>query len=146
MTPGAAAPATNHASMPGMAPAGPGSTARAHDMAAMQGGEHDKMMALHVKMMADPVIRTRMMADPEMRRMMEGMRAAGPASPHSHAAPARPAAKKSARSSAAAKRTSPKSVRSAAAKKAPVRKAVIKKTVPKPDPMKGMDHSKMKMD
>ena len=142
----AAAAAPDHANMTGMAPGGASSAVPAHDMSAMMSGDHGKMMAMHAKMMADPVIRARMMADPEMRRMMEAMRAAGPASPHSHAAPARPAARKSARSSAAAKRTSPKSVRSAAAKKAPVRKAVIKKTVPKPDPMKGMDHSKMKMD
>nr|MBA3466168.1 hypothetical protein [Gemmatimonadaceae bacterium] len=138
MTPGAAAPVTNHANMPGMAPAGPGSTAPAHDMAAMQGGEADKMMALHMKMMADPVIRTRMMADPEMRRMMEKMGATSTMSPaHSHAAPAR----RSARRAASAKRAPAKSTKAAAAKKPAVKKAPAK-----PDPMKGMDHSKMKMD
>ncbi|HXG71216.1 MAG TPA: hypothetical protein VNJ04_11490, partial [Gemmatimonadaceae bacterium] len=43
------------------------------DMTSMRGGDSKHMMAMHMKMMADPVIRSRMMADPEMRRMMQEM-------------------------------------------------------------------------
>jgi len=137
----------DHSKMPGMAGA------------ASDAMSSDDMMALHMKLMADPVIRARMMADPEMRRMMTKMMDAMPAehrammqkmisegsvkSPaaHSHApkkatvASKKPTAVKSAAKKPAAK---------AAAKPAP-KKPIAKKPTPKKDPMAGMDHSKMKM-
>jgi hypothetical protein len=104
------------------------------------------MMALHIRMMEDPVIRKRMMADSEMQRLMKGMmktmtaeeRAmvgqmmAGPMNgieaSHSH--------------SAAKSGTSTK--KSTATKKSATKKATAKKPAKK-DSMAGMDHSKMKM-
>ncbi len=42
------------------------------------GDSSNEMMKMHMRMMADPVIRARMMADPEMRKMMTGMMASMP--------------------------------------------------------------------
>lgn len=45
----------------------------AMDHSQMQGMDHDAMMALHQRMMADPEIHARMMADPEMQALMAEM-------------------------------------------------------------------------
>ena len=131
----------DHMHMPGMAhPAAPSATARA------MGAEHEQAMhELHMRMMADPVIRARINANPAMRRLMESAMSSG-----SHTmAPAkasRPttARKKSstvttkARSSTVKKKTAPKKTTPAATKAKTT-------TKPKPDPHAGMDHSKMEM-
>ncbi len=101
------------------------------------------MMDLHMKMMADPVIRARMMADPEMRRMMETMMSKGTSAATSHSHSAIKSMKPAARRSTTTKATTKK----ATTAKAPAKKAgkpAPKKPVKK-DPMAGMDHSKMKM-
>ncbi|MEX2284127.1 MAG: hypothetical protein WEE89_16695 [Gemmatimonadota bacterium] len=61
-----------HANMPGMRP--PPRTA-ADSMAGMQhaGTDMERMMAMHERMIADPVIRERMMTDPVLQRMMSEM-------------------------------------------------------------------------
>ena len=124
-----------------------GAAARPDSMAGMKmPGTIRPMMALHIRMMEDPVIRKRMMADSEMQRLMKGMmktmtaeeRAmmgqmmAGPMNgieaSHSH--------------SAAKSGTSTK--KSTATKKSATKKATAKKPAKK-DSMAGMDHSKMKM-
>ncbi|MFL5386418.1 MAG: hypothetical protein ACJ8GN_28195 [Longimicrobiaceae bacterium] len=61
-------PGMNHAGMQGMQ----------HDSAGMAGMQHggmdmQRMMAMHRRMMADPVIRARVAADPELARMMSEM-------------------------------------------------------------------------
>lgn len=116
----------------------------------------DEMMALHMKLLADPVIRARMMKDPEMRRMMTSMMEAMPVEhrqmiqemiSESSAEAARSTtrvkaapAKKTTNKAAARKPVAKKPVAKAAAKK-----PVAKKPPPKKDPMAGMDHSKHKM-
>jgi len=130
--------------MPAAAAAGP------DNMAGMKmpgaGASMRPMMAVHIRMMEDPVIRKRMMADPGMQRLMKDMmntmtgeeRAmmdkmmAGPVNggeaSHSHSA---------AKSGGSTKK-------STATKKSSTKKATAKKPAKK-DPMAGMDHSKMKM-
>jgi len=102
------------------------------------------MMELHMKMMEDPVIKSRMLANPEMRRMMTNMMNGMPADHRAMMqrmmsetpAPAR------ASRSAAPRKSSPKST--TAKKTTSTKKATAKKPAKK-DPMAGMDHSKMKM-
>jgi hypothetical protein len=150
-----AAPATtapmagmDHSKMPGMA--ADSSSARS-----------DEMMTLHMKLLADPVIRARMMKDPEMRRMMTSMIDAMPAehrqmmrelmSNPSSAAAARSTtrakaapARKTAAKAPVKKPVTKKPVAKAATKPA-AKKPVATKAPPKKDPMAGMDHSKHKM-
>lgn len=148
-SPPAAAPMAgmDHSRMPGMS---------GTDSGAMKS---DDMMALHMKLMADPVIRARMMDDPEMRRMMTTMMDAMPPehrammqkmisegavkNPAAHSRAPKKAAVAS-RKSTAAKPAAKKPVAKAAGKPA-TKKPVAKKPPPKKDPMAGMDHSKMKM-
>ena len=145
-TPSAPMAGMDHSKMPGMA--GPDSG----------GMKSDDMTAMHMKLMADPVIRARMMADPEMRRMMTSMMDAMPPehremmqkmmSEESAAGSAVSRAPKKAttasRKPTAAKAPANKPAVKAAAKPA-AKKPVAKKPAPKKDPMAGMDHSKMKM-
>ena len=143
---GAPMPGMDHSrmTMPPAAAAGP------DNMAGMKmsgtGASMRPMMALHIRMMEDPVIRKRMMADPGMQRLMNDMmntmtgeeRAmmdkmmAGPMNggeaSHSHSA---------AKSGGSTKK-------STATKKSSTEKATAKKPAKK-NPMAGMDHSKMKM-
>ncbi len=111
------------------------------------GASSNEMMTMHMRMMADPVIRARMMADPEMRRMMSSMMAGMPpehrammqkmmmsnatkaTTAHSHPTMKKSSAKKTTASKVSAKKAT---------------KPATKKPVKK-DPMAGMDHSKMKM-
>jgi len=180
---GAVMAGMDHSGMPGMAGMRHGaSTAATTSMAGMQHGtspaaapmagmDHSKMpgmagtsdtisddmMALHMKLMSDPVIRARMMADPEMRRMMTAMMADMPAehrtmmqemmaekpasaAAHAHASKRATAAKPTAAKKAVAKKPAAKT-----AARPAVKKPVAKKPAPKKDPMAGMDHSKMKM-
>lgn len=102
------------AGMPGMAMAG-------------MDGSSGAMMAMHKRMMADPVIRARMMADPEMRRMMESMQMGGSGATMTHS-PTTASPKKAATT----------------ARKTSTKPAQVKKPAKK-DPMAGMDHRKMKM-
>ncbi|MEO8193184.1 MAG: hypothetical protein ABI681_04990 [Gemmatimonadales bacterium] len=146
---GATMPGMDHSSM-NMPATGSSGGGTSSSMNSMKGMDHSTMkmpgmtmpgtevsskamMDLHMRMMADPVIRARMMADPEMRRMMGTMMPAGTSATTSHSHPTmkskKPAARKSAASKAPAKKTS---------------KPAAKKPVKK-DPMAGMDHSKMKM-
>jgi hypothetical protein len=137
----------DHSKMPGMAGA------------ASNAMSSDDMMALHMKLMADPVIRARMMADPAMRRMMTSMMDAMPAEHRammqkviSEESARSPAARSqgpkkaivASKKPAAAKAATKKPATKAAAKPA-AKKPVAKKPPPKKDPMAGMDHSKMKM-
>ncbi len=105
------------------------------------GAQHmQQMMALHMRMMSDPVIRERIMADTTMRRMMQDMMSVMPAEHRGHMeammreAPSRPVA--------------PPRVNAAkpSAKKAPLKsvpKAAPKKPAAKKDSMPAMDHGKM---
>jgi len=133
----------DHSKMPGMTGMDSGA------------GKSGDMMAVHMKMMADPVIRERMMADPEMRRMMTSMM---DAMPPEHRAMMQKMMSEGSAEGAAARSPAPKkatavSRKSTAAKKPAVKaaakpaakKPVAKKPPPKKDPMAGMDHSKMKM-
>jgi len=149
-----AAPATtapmagmDHSKMPGMA-------------ADSSSAPSDGMMALHMKLLSDPVIRARMMEDPELRRMMTSMIDAMPAehrkmmqvmvsesatgaarSPtRAKAAPARKTTTRAAVKKPAAKKPVAKAATKPAAKK-----PVAKPPAPKKDSMAGMDHSKHKM-
>ncbi|MBA2687130.1 MAG: hypothetical protein H0U64_03420 [Gemmatimonadaceae bacterium] len=133
--------------MPGMQPATDSAKSpMMHEMdhGKMAGSHGDSaMMAMHMLMMADPVIRERMLADPEMRKMMSEMMSQMDTThmrmmQHTH--------KPTARKAVVRKNTAKKSAaRKPAAAKAPVKKAPVKKPTPKKDPMAGMDHSKMKM-
>jgi hypothetical protein len=131
-------------------------------MAADSAGAND-MMALHMKMMGDPVIRSRIAADPEMRRLMASMVAAMPiehrrmmekmmseqpanaSGSHSHTAKKAAVVPKKAASKPTAKKTAAKKPVARAAAKPAAKKPVAKKPPPKKDPMAGMDHSKHKM-
>ena len=159
----------DHSRMPGMAKADTGSKSGGAAQP-MEGMDHsrmpgmsgamksDDMMAMHMKLMADPVIRERMMADPEMRRMMTSMMDAMPpehrsmmqkmmsegaakgSAAHSHQAKkATAVSRKSTTAKAAAKKPAVKAAAKPAAKKPVAKKPAAK------DPMAGMDHSKMKM-
>lgn len=105
------------------------------------------MATLHSRMMADPVIRARVEADPVLRRlMMTAITASNAAGVHSHAAPTAKRKTTTSRKSPAkpaAKSATSRKTTTAPAKKAPVKAAA--KPKPKPDPMAGMDHSKMPM-
>ena len=117
------------------------------------GGTDTSLMAIHMRMMADPVIRERVMTDPVLQRMMGGMSgmkvmgtdiagmtnepagmgAGGNVGAASTAM--RPAAK-------AAAKPAPRAAAKPPAK--PVAKPVAKPTAkPAPAAMPGMDHSKM---
>jgi hypothetical protein len=139
----------DHSRMPGM-------------VADSNSASSDEMMALHMKILADPVIRARMMQDPEMRRMMTSMTDAMPVehrqmmqqmiSEQSSAEADRartprkaaPAARKTT-TKAAVKKPAAKKPAAKAATKPAAKKPVAKKPPPKKDPMAGMDHSKHKM-
>jgi hypothetical protein len=176
-TPSTAAPMAgmDHSKMPGMvkadtaAKSGATPSVAGMDHSAMPGRvadsnsvPSDDMTALHMKLLADPVIRARMMQDPEMRRMMKTMMDAMPVehrqmmqqmiSEESSAEAALPRTSGKA-APAATKTTTKAAVRKPVAKKpaakaAPkpaAKKPVAKKPPPKKDPMAGMDHSKHKM-
>lgn len=141
---GAVMAGMDHSAMPGMDHSAMPGTAADADSATS-----DDMMALHMKLLADPVIRERMMRDPEMRRMMTGMMDAMPVehrrmlqqliSDQSSAATPKTAVKKPvAKKSAAKPPTKP-------AAKPAAKKPAAKKPPPKKDPMADMDHSKHKM-
>ncbi|MDQ3673076.1 MAG: hypothetical protein M3365_01705, partial [Gemmatimonadota bacterium] len=138
----------DHSRMPGMA-------------ADSSSAPSDEMMALHMKLLADPVIRARMMQDPEMRRMMTSMMDAMPVE-HRHmmqqlisdqsaaeaarsTTPAKAARARKATTKAAVKQPVAKKPVAKAATKPAAKKPVAKKPPPKKDPMAGMDHSKHKM-
>lgn len=141
---GAVMAGMDHSAMPGMDHSAMPGTAADADSATS-----DDMMALHMKLLADPVIRERMRRDPEMRRMMTGMMDAMPVehrrmlqqliSDQSSAATPKTAVKKPvAKKSAAKPPTKP-------AAKPAAKKPAAKKPPPKKDPMADMDHSKHKM-
>jgi hypothetical protein len=126
----AAAPSTtaptaemDHSRMPGMA-------------ADSSAAPSDEMMALHMKLMADPVIRARIMKDPELRRMMTSML---------DTMPANKATTKAAVKKPVAKKPVTKAPTKPAAKTPAAKKPAAKKPPPKKDPMADMDHSKHKM-
>ncbi len=115
------------------------------------------MMQMHMLMMADSVIHRRIMMDPKLHGMMTEMMSKMPeehrqmmhkmmsdsssAAGHHH-----PVAKAPARTSKSVTKKPPvkkSGTAKPAAKKTPAKKVPVKK---KPDPMAGMDHSKMKMD
>ncbi len=125
-------PGMDHSKMPGMSGA---------DSGVMKS---DDMMAMHMKLMADPVIRARMMADPDMRRMMTSMMDAMP--PEHRAMMQKMMSEGSAVSTKAptAKAVAKKPAVKAATKPA-AKKPIAKKPAAKKDSMAGMDHSKMKM-
>ncbi|MBA3340326.1 MAG: hypothetical protein H0T48_00660 [Gemmatimonadaceae bacterium] len=143
----------DHSKMP-MAPAAPATADHSgmRRMATPAGTakvQHSReMMDLHARMMADPVIRARVNADPAMRRMMEYvMRDMPPASasrPRSGKAPitSKPAARAT---GTAAKKATPARAATSPTKPAAAKPKTATKTPSKPDPMAGMDHSKMKM-
>lgn len=132
---------TSPDSMPGMKMPAPGM--KGMNMSSADSSKQS-MMDLHMRMMEDPIIRSRMMADPGMRRMMTNMMNSMPPEHRAmmQGMTSKPARSASASRSAAASRSSSKST--ATKKKATVKKTTAKKPVKK-DPMSGMDHSKMKM-
>jgi hypothetical protein len=102
----------------------------------MPGMSDSTLMAIHMRMMADPVIRERVMTDPVLQRMMAGMPGMSPMKMDmTDTASAR--MKDSSRTEAPA----PRATRGATTK--PASKPVAKPAA-KPAPvMPGMDHSKM---
>jgi len=106
----------------------------------------DDMMAFHMQLLADPVIRSRIAGDPEMRAAMTRMISEMPADHRAMmqkmltpvAAAKKPAARTGTRP--AAKKPAVKAAAKPAAKK-----PVVAKPAPKKDSMAGMDHSKMRM-
>jgi hypothetical protein len=129
----------DHSAMPGMSGAS-GSGARAAQTSSAD------MAALHTRMMADPVIRARVNADPVLRGLMQKamINSPGTTAARSRSTPAVKRKTASARKPAA----KPVARRSTSRKAAPPRRtsaAPAAKPKPKPDPMAGMDHSKMSM-
>lgn len=107
------------------------------------------MMDLHMRMMADPVIRARIAADPELRRMMAEMMAK---MPPDHRAMMQQMLKANGAGSNVTHSSSTMKSRKTAKKKVMAAKGSAKKSTKaapkkpaKKDPMAGMDHSKMKM-
>ena len=66
-----------HAGMAGMQPGRSAMPGMQHDSAAPDAMSMQRMMAIHERMMADPVIRARVAANPELQRMMSEMHGAG---------------------------------------------------------------------
>ncbi|HEX9894537.1 MAG TPA: hypothetical protein VGA78_11475, partial [Gemmatimonadales bacterium] len=71
--PAAAAPQHRHETPPPAAPRDSGAAGPARPMNAEMAAMMASMMAMHERMMADPIIRQRMLADTAMRRMMRDM-------------------------------------------------------------------------
>lgn len=69
-------PGMEHAGMAGMQQGQSAMPGMQHDSAASGDMTMQRMMAIHERMMADPVIRARVAADPELQRMMSEMHAA----------------------------------------------------------------------
>lgn len=103
-----------------------------------------QMMDMHMRMMADPVIRERIMADTALRRMMQDMMSEMPTEHRAHmeAMMAKPAEKEPAKKPAATKPADPHAGHKMPAAK-PAPKAAPKTPAAKKDSMPGMDHSKM---
>lgn len=107
------------------------------------------LMAIHLRMMADPVIRERVMTDPVLQRMMtgmSGMAAVAESTPEMTSVPARIGAGGSAGAASSpttpAAKSAARSTSRAATK--PAAKAVAKPAAkPAPAATPGMDHSKM---
>lgn len=105
------------------------------------------LMAIHHRMMADPVIRERVMTDPTLQRMMErmhgmGMTANGDSSASMHGTKNAPAAGVKRSAVAPAKKSTVEAPAKSPAKASP--KTPSKETSKTaPPPMPGMDHSKM---
>ena len=106
-----------------------------HVMPGMDSASH-RMMQLHERMMADPVIRARVERDPEMRRMMQEMMPGMPDEHRAHADTPKASAKSSAKPASSKARTA----------KTKAAKPPAPKPTKQPDPMPnmpGMDHSTM---
>ena len=115
----------------------------------VSGAPMEQMMELHMRMMADSVIRDRIMGDTTMRRMMMDMVSEMPPEHRGHMETMmREAEAASARAKASAAARKPTAVRRPAATKPAAKPATRNATKPpqKPaakDSMPGMDHSKM---
>ncbi len=158
-----AAPAAAAAGMPGMdhsTMSMPADSAKAMSHSATSGmtsmnhsdlseSHTSGMHALHQRMMADPVIRARINADPAMRRLMESAMSASTktsTTPKKSTAARATTARKSTAKKTTTKTTAPTRKATAAKKPAATKKTTTApKPKPKPDPMAGMDHSKMNM-
>ncbi len=101
---------------------------------------HARMMDMHTRMMADPVIRRRMLADSAMRRMMAEMMSSMPASHRAEMDRMMSDSGRAMRSPAGARGARGAGVRRPAA--APRRTSPPKPKSPTKDSMPGMDHSK----
>jgi hypothetical protein len=129
-------------SMPGM----DHSKMKLADSSARTNPHMEQMMELHMRMMADPVIRERVMADTAMRRMMAEMMNQMPAEHREHMEEmmreARPAPR---RTPAPAKKAAPaaKPADPHARHQPPAPKTAPKKPAVKKDSVPVMDHSKM---
>lgn len=137
----AGAPAMDHAAMPGMRMAADSGMSRG-----MMAGMSREMMEMHMRMMADSVIRRRVLADTAMRRMMMGMLDQLPAE-HRDMMREMMGGQKGMNHGTMPEMNMPgmnmpakkPATRKSPSKKAPVKKAAVK------DSMAGMDHSKMTM-
>ena len=133
---------SNMPGMKGMSGMGADSNAvKQHDamnMGTMDTGSMSGMQ-MHMRMLADPVIRQRIATDTSLRRMMTEMIGQMPAS---HQAMMRQMLDKPAAASSPTRKTTPR--KASTAKKAPAtKKAEPKKKPPMDMNMPGMDHSKM---
>ena len=122
------------------------------DHAAMgpdSGAHAEKMMALHMRMLADTGMRRHIRSDTTLSRMMREMIADMPAEHRSHMEALLSAPLPAPRTRAAPRRaTSARSTRARRASppaKKPAARPAAARPAPKPDPMEGMDHSKMRM-
>lgn len=155
-TAGGSMPAMDHATMdhsrmampgltkPGVTTAGatmPEATMPSMLMSSAGDSTAAALMAIHQRMMADPVIRERVMSDPALQRMMDDVatqnRSAGMPMPSTTSAPSA-----STRTGKSASKVTTKAARKAAAKP-PVRPASTPTPKAEPRPTLGMDHSKM---
>ncbi len=174
---GAVMAGMDHANMPGMQgmagmPGMGADSARAGAMPGMAGMDHSqmgadsmggmamsadgmqRMMDLHMRMMADTGISRHMMADTAMRRMMREMMNDMPPERRAHmemmmARPAAAARATATRARTAPRRAAPRRTTSPRRTGTPAKKPAVRpaaaRPAPKPDSMEGMDHSKMPM-
>lgn len=107
-----------------------------------RGGTDASLMEIHMRMMADPVIRERVMTDPVLQRMMSGMEAMGVNMPGMTNQPAGTGAGGNVGAASTAIRPAAKAAARPARRPAttPVTKPTAK---PAPAATPGMDHSKM---
>ncbi|MEX1185207.1 MAG: hypothetical protein WEA80_01285 [Gemmatimonadaceae bacterium] len=125
--------------------AGMDHAAMGHD----SGGHAENVMALHMRMLADTGMRRHIRSDTTLSRMMREMIADMPAEHRAHLEALMAAPLPAPRARTAPRRATPARSTPARRTGTPARKPAARpaaaRPAPKPDPMEGMDHSKMPM-